>query len=84
MCSQIHDNWKYHKPKVASYWLVKLDSTKQRKVSCFVISPKTTRSSNRGFRDAAFSWGNECIRARLNNGGIRGRFVLILHDFDLQ
>ncbi|XP_019936054.1 tubulin polyglutamylase TTLL7 isoform X2 [Paralichthys olivaceus] len=26
------DNWKYHKPKVASYWLVKLDSTKQRKV----------------------------------------------------
>uniref|UniRef100_A0A8C8JIT4 Tubulin tyrosine ligase-like family, member 7 n=1 Tax=Oncorhynchus tshawytscha TaxID=74940 RepID=A0A8C8JIT4_ONCTS len=30
--SQILDNWKYHKPKVASYWLVKLDSTKQRKV----------------------------------------------------
>ncbi|MBN3323880.1 TTLL7 polyglutamylase, partial [Atractosteus spatula] len=28
----ILDNWKYHKPKVASYWLVKLDSTKQRKV----------------------------------------------------
>lgn len=30
---QILDNWKYHKSKVASYWLVKLDSTKQRKVS---------------------------------------------------
>ncbi|XP_005993927.1 tubulin polyglutamylase TTLL7 [Latimeria chalumnae] len=28
----IMDNWKYHKSKVASYWLVKLDSTKQRKV----------------------------------------------------
>ncbi|MEQ2311190.1 Tubulin polyglutamylase ttll7, partial [Ameca splendens] len=28
----ILDNWKYHKSKVASYWLVKLDSTKQRKV----------------------------------------------------
>ncbi|CAL8253180.1 unnamed protein product [Merluccius merluccius] len=29
---EILDNWKYHKPKVASYWLVKLDSTKQRKM----------------------------------------------------
>ncbi|KAJ0032514.1 hypothetical protein NQD34_002595 [Periophthalmus magnuspinnatus] len=29
---EILDNWRYHKPKVASYWLVKLDSTKQRKV----------------------------------------------------
>ncbi|KAJ4943449.1 hypothetical protein JOQ06_005950 [Pogonophryne albipinna] len=29
---EMHDNWKYHKSKVASYWLVKLDSTKQRKV----------------------------------------------------
>ncbi|KAI3368727.1 hypothetical protein L3Q82_025709 [Scortum barcoo] len=28
---EILDNWKYHKSKVASYWLVKLDSTKQRK-----------------------------------------------------
>ncbi|KAM9621321.1 tubulin polyglutamylase TTLL7 isoform 3-T9 [Morphnus guianensis] len=28
----IMDNWKYHKTKVASYWLVKLDSVKQRKV----------------------------------------------------
>lgn len=36
--TQMHDNWKYHKPKVASYWLVKLDSTKQRKVSCDLIS----------------------------------------------
>ncbi|MGH0127584.1 UNVERIFIED_CONTAM: hypothetical protein FKN15_028509 [Acipenser sinensis] len=32
MLDDILDNWKYHKPKVASYWLVKLDSTKQRKV----------------------------------------------------
>ncbi|TKC42847.1 hypothetical protein EI555_000001, partial [Monodon monoceros] len=24
------DNWKYHKTKVASYWLIKLDSVKQR------------------------------------------------------
>uniref|UniRef100_A0A8C6VAC6 Tubulin polyglutamylase TTLL7-like n=1 Tax=Naja naja TaxID=35670 RepID=A0A8C6VAC6_NAJNA len=28
----ITDNWKYHKSKVASYWLIKLDSVKQRKV----------------------------------------------------
>nr|XP_033772520.1 tubulin polyglutamylase TTLL7 isoform X2 [Geotrypetes seraphini] len=28
----IMDNWKYHKPKVASYWLIKLDSMKQKKV----------------------------------------------------
>uniref|UniRef100_A0A671YPY6 Tubulin tyrosine ligase-like family, member 7 n=1 Tax=Sparus aurata TaxID=8175 RepID=A0A671YPY6_SPAAU len=32
VCLIILDNWKYHKSKVASYWLVKLDSTKQRKV----------------------------------------------------
>ncbi|KAK1163930.1 tubulin polyglutamylase TTLL7-like isoform X1 [Acipenser oxyrinchus oxyrinchus] len=31
MLDDILDNWKYHKPKVASYWLVKLDSAKQRK-----------------------------------------------------
>ncbi|KAM6414769.1 tubulin polyglutamylase TTLL7 isoform 1-T2 [Rhynochetos jubatus] len=28
----VMDNWKYHKTRVASYWLVKLDSVKQRKV----------------------------------------------------
>ncbi|KFU96387.1 Tubulin polyglutamylase TTLL7, partial [Chaetura pelagica] len=28
----IMDNWKYHKTKVASYWLIKLDSGKQSKV----------------------------------------------------
>ncbi|XP_035393863.1 tubulin polyglutamylase TTLL7 isoform X3 [Cygnus atratus] len=28
----IMDNWKHHKTKVASYWLVKLDSVKQRKL----------------------------------------------------
>ena len=28
---QIQDNWKFHKPRVASYWLVKLDSIKRRK-----------------------------------------------------
>ncbi|XP_042662822.1 tubulin polyglutamylase TTLL7 isoform X2 [Tyto alba] len=32
MIEDIMDNWKYHKTKVASYWLVKLDSVKQRKV----------------------------------------------------
>ncbi|XP_066503559.1 tubulin polyglutamylase TTLL7 isoform X2 [Hoplias malabaricus] len=30
--NEILNNWKFHKPKVASYWLVKLDATKQRKV----------------------------------------------------
>ncbi|XP_061739969.1 tubulin polyglutamylase TTLL7 isoform X3 [Nerophis ophidion] len=29
---EILEQWKHHKAKVASYWLVKLDSTKQRKV----------------------------------------------------
>ncbi|XP_075038091.1 tubulin polyglutamylase TTLL7 isoform X2 [Mixophyes fleayi] len=29
---EIRDNWRYHKPKVASYWLIKLDSVKQRKI----------------------------------------------------
>ncbi|XP_053549291.1 tubulin polyglutamylase TTLL7 [Bombina bombina] len=29
---EIMDNWRYHKPKVATYWLIKLDSAKQRKV----------------------------------------------------
>ncbi|XP_063795044.1 tubulin polyglutamylase TTLL7 isoform X2 [Pseudophryne corroboree] len=29
---EIMDNWRYHKPKVASYWLIKLDSVKQRKI----------------------------------------------------
>ncbi|XP_027538892.1 tubulin polyglutamylase TTLL7 isoform X1 [Neopelma chrysocephalum] len=28
----IMDNWKYHKPKVSSYWMSKLDPVKQRKV----------------------------------------------------
>ncbi|XP_025038978.2 tubulin polyglutamylase TTLL7 isoform X3 [Pelodiscus sinensis] len=28
----IMDNWKFHKTNVASYWLIKLDSVKQRKV----------------------------------------------------
>ncbi|XP_027754169.1 tubulin polyglutamylase TTLL7 isoform X2 [Empidonax traillii] len=28
----IMDNWKYHKPKVSFYWMVKLDPAKQRKV----------------------------------------------------
>ena len=30
---QLNENWKYHKPRIASYWLVKLDSIKRRKVS---------------------------------------------------
>ncbi|XP_070323932.1 tubulin polyglutamylase TTLL7 isoform X2 [Odocoileus virginianus] len=32
LIEDIIDNWKYHKTKVASYWLIKLDSVKQRKV----------------------------------------------------
>nr|XP_015096169.2 tubulin polyglutamylase TTLL7 [Vicugna pacos] len=32
LIKDIIDNWKYHKTKVASYWLIKLDSVKQRKV----------------------------------------------------
>lgn len=29
---KILEDWKFHKPRVASYWLVKLDSIKRRKV----------------------------------------------------
>ncbi|XP_060058228.1 tubulin polyglutamylase TTLL7 isoform X2 [Erinaceus europaeus] len=32
LVEDIIDNWKYHKTKVASYWLIKLDSVKQRKI----------------------------------------------------
>ncbi|XP_055470345.1 tubulin polyglutamylase TTLL7 isoform X2 [Psammomys obesus] len=32
MIEEIMDNWKHYKTKVASYWLIKLDSVKQRKV----------------------------------------------------
>ncbi|XP_020138253.1 tubulin polyglutamylase TTLL7 isoform X2 [Microcebus murinus] len=32
LVEDIIDNWKHHKTKVASYWLIKLDSVKQRKV----------------------------------------------------
>jgi len=32
LLDSITENWKYHKPRVASYWLVKLDSAKRRKV----------------------------------------------------
>ena len=30
--NSILDNWSYHKPRVANYWLVKLDATKRHKV----------------------------------------------------
>lgn len=30
---KIMEDWKFHKPRVASYWLVKLDSIKRRKVT---------------------------------------------------
>ncbi|XP_071953872.1 tubulin polyglutamylase TTLL7-like [Antedon mediterranea] len=36
--NQIQENWKYHKPRIASYWLVKLDSIKRRKVIDIVRS----------------------------------------------
>ncbi|XP_076813303.1 tubulin polyglutamylase TTLL7-like [Clavelina lepadiformis] len=48
----IMKNWKYHKPRVASYWLVKLDSTKRQKVidivrnSVRIVMQKIWRSSN--------------------------------------
>ena len=29
---KIMEDWKFHKPRVASYWLVKLDSIQRRKV----------------------------------------------------
>ncbi|XP_059175710.1 tubulin polyglutamylase TTLL7-like [Physella acuta] len=32
MLDQLTENWKFHKPRIASYWLVKLDSIKRRKV----------------------------------------------------
>lgn len=35
---KIHESWKHHKPRVASYWLVKLDSVKRRKVIDIVRS----------------------------------------------
>lgn len=38
LIQDIIDNWKYHKTKVASYWLIKLDSVKQRKVLDIVKS----------------------------------------------
>lgn len=28
----IHENWTWHRPRVAAYWLVKLDATKRKKV----------------------------------------------------
>nr|XP_044994429.1 tubulin polyglutamylase TTLL7 isoform X1 [Jaculus jaculus]XP_044994430.1 tubulin polyglutamylase TTLL7 isoform X1 [Jaculus jaculus] len=38
LIEDIIDNWKHHKSKVASYWLIKLDSAKQRKVLDIVKS----------------------------------------------
>ncbi|KAL3870089.1 hypothetical protein ACJMK2_042702 [Sinanodonta woodiana] len=35
---KLHENWKFHKPRIASYWLVKLDSIKRRKVVDIVKS----------------------------------------------
>lgn len=35
---KLHENWKFHKPRIASYWLVKLDSIKRRKVVDIVRS----------------------------------------------
>ncbi|XP_070195525.1 tubulin polyglutamylase TTLL7-like isoform X3 [Littorina saxatilis] len=35
---QMNENWKFHKPRIASYWLVKLDSIKRRKVVDIVRS----------------------------------------------
>ncbi|CAL1536025.1 unnamed protein product [Lymnaea stagnalis] len=38
MLDQLTENWKFHKPRIASYWLVKLDSIKRRKVIDIVKS----------------------------------------------
>uniref|UniRef100_A0A8C6W6I8 Tubulin polyglutamylase TTLL7 n=2 Tax=Nannospalax galili TaxID=1026970 RepID=A0A8C6W6I8_NANGA len=38
LIEDIMDNWKHYKTKVASYWLIKLDSAKQRKVLDIVKS----------------------------------------------
>lgn len=35
---RLHESWKFHKPRIASYWLVKLDSIKRRKVIDIVRS----------------------------------------------
>ncbi|CAD5111784.1 DgyrCDS1059 [Dimorphilus gyrociliatus] len=35
---KMNENWKFHKPRIASYWLVKLDSIKRRKVLDIVRS----------------------------------------------
>ncbi|XP_052777435.1 tubulin polyglutamylase TTLL7-like isoform X2 [Mya arenaria] len=35
---KLYENWKFHKPRIASYWLVKLDSIKRRKVIDIVRS----------------------------------------------
>ncbi|CAG5115127.1 unnamed protein product [Candidula unifasciata] len=32
LLDEINENWKFHKPRIASYWLVKLDTVKRRKV----------------------------------------------------
>ncbi|XP_036045374.1 tubulin polyglutamylase TTLL7 [Onychomys torridus] len=42
LIEDIMDNWKHYKTKVASYWLIKLDSTKQRKVLDIVKSSVRT------------------------------------------
>ncbi|XP_042539045.1 tubulin polyglutamylase TTLL7 isoform X1 [Dipodomys spectabilis] len=42
LIEDIIDNWKHHKTKVASYWLIKLDSGKQRKVLDIVKSSVRT------------------------------------------
>ncbi|BFZ00035.1 hypothetical protein BsWGS_03074 [Bradybaena similaris] len=32
LLDEINENWKFHKPRIAAYWLIKLDSMKRRKV----------------------------------------------------
>ncbi|KAK6178634.1 hypothetical protein SNE40_011164 [Patella caerulea] len=38
LLDRLHENMKFHKPRIASYWLVKLDSIKRRKVIDIVRS----------------------------------------------
>ncbi|EGV98615.1 Tubulin polyglutamylase TTLL7 [Cricetulus griseus] len=48
LIDDIMDNWKHYKTKVASYWLIKLDSVKQRKL--FLMGPCLS-----AFLDSKFS-----------------------------
>lgn len=53
---QINENWKFHKPRIASYWLVKLDSIKRAKV--FNLNHFSFPAFNLNFCIIRSSWCN--------------------------